>query len=784
MPETISASDLMAGLNQPSAPAPSITSVGPDQSQADFEKSVSQNPVAPAKSIPVGAWELSSPDESPYQALHRLEPAVLGHIDGITPEQQQQAQNEWMDAYAKDVTDNGPMARSERFIKSISPSKVGSAAGKLAMGAWDELGNVAAHPIKSFPGLVLGTGKGALSTAEGIGQLGAGGLEQLAAAWAHGDNENNNPNNGVIPSDARLAAGIALARLKVEDQFQKLIDTGPTKPGEGLGNVVGSVGALGAAAPGEISGATEAGANAIKKTGTSLANVAKDTASGVANLSAKVSEYIPGIAPKAKLANAVLKAMQTTENSSSGVRAAISSLMEDAAAVKSAALQRTQMAEESLADAQAAQKTPQELAPLLKEVADAHRDMALYNAGSAFLERASSAASKVPQAASTTSRFISGATKTAAATGGGALAGLGYQGLTAAPGDENAASEGLVGGGALGMLADGALRSIRGLKNIGSAYFRAIDRVQPELPKTLPEDKPTLVPHDRIDELTKEEIQKPSDPPVTPEPTKPVEAPKPSEPLKTVEENKPLTPAKPEPISASLPKDEPPPAQIPAAQDIRKVAASSVPVAETPVPAGETERSTKLPGQHTTISQIGTSSPKQFGAKEMEIPAERRPQNPEGYYLMAGKSTPVTSTNIASVGYDPDTQLLGVNFKDPKNPGGRYLIHENVPPEVHQQLMAADSKGTFYRQNIKGNPNYRYINVDTPLHDQTGNPLPQVKAAATEVEKHQMRISSLRSSAERGYETPEEINRRIGAETAEHQQRMRGILSTVGPANQ
>lgn len=57
---------------------------------------------------------------------------------------------------------------------------------------------------------------------------------------------------------------------------------------------------------------------------------------------------------------------------------------------------------------------------------------------------------------------------------------------------------------------------------------------------------------------------------------------------------------------------------------------------------------------------------------------------------------PVQSSNLASVGYDPKTSTLEIEFHD----GGIYQ-YSGVPPEVHQGLMNAASKGSYLDQNIK-----------------------------------------------------------------------------------
>lgn len=61
--------------------------------------------------------------------------------------------------------------------------------------------------------------------------------------------------------------------------------------------------------------------------------------------------------------------------------------------------------------------------------------------------------------------------------------------------------------------------------------------------------------------------------------------------------------------------------------------------------------------------------------------------------------TPVTSSNLAEVGYGEDSRTLEVLFTN----GGHY-VYANVPPELHQQLMAAESIGSFFAQHIRSHP--------------------------------------------------------------------------------
>lgn len=61
------------------------------------------------------------------------------------------------------------------------------------------------------------------------------------------------------------------------------------------------------------------------------------------------------------------------------------------------------------------------------------------------------------------------------------------------------------------------------------------------------------------------------------------------------------------------------------------------------------------------------------------------------------KRVPVKSGNVASVGYDPDTNTLEVEFLN----GGVYTYH-GVDADKHAALMKADSVGGFLNANVKG----------------------------------------------------------------------------------
>lgn len=58
---------------------------------------------------------------------------------------------------------------------------------------------------------------------------------------------------------------------------------------------------------------------------------------------------------------------------------------------------------------------------------------------------------------------------------------------------------------------------------------------------------------------------------------------------------------------------------------------------------------------------------------------------------------PVSSSQIAEVGFDPAKELLEIQFTR----GGVYQ-YSGVPAEVHRELMEADSVGSYFSKQIKG----------------------------------------------------------------------------------
>lgn len=71
---------------------------------------------------------------------------------------------------------------------------------------------------------------------------------------------------------------------------------------------------------------------------------------------------------------------------------------------------------------------------------------------------------------------------------------------------------------------------------------------------------------------------------------------------------------------------------------------------------------------------------------------------------MAMEWEAVSSSNVAEIGYDKDTNTLGVRFKNNSE-----YHYPNVPIAVFTEFQQADSKGRFMNDNIKYTYSYRKI---------------------------------------------------------------------------
>lgn len=66
---------------------------------------------------------------------------------------------------------------------------------------------------------------------------------------------------------------------------------------------------------------------------------------------------------------------------------------------------------------------------------------------------------------------------------------------------------------------------------------------------------------------------------------------------------------------------------------------------------------------------------------------------------------PVGSSNLVSVGYDEERQILEVEFTN-----NRVYQYFEVPRHIYEGLMAAPSKGSYLDENIK-KASFRYQEI-------------------------------------------------------------------------
>jgi len=66
--------------------------------------------------------------------------------------------------------------------------------------------------------------------------------------------------------------------------------------------------------------------------------------------------------------------------------------------------------------------------------------------------------------------------------------------------------------------------------------------------------------------------------------------------------------------------------------------------------------------------------------------------------------TPVDSSNVASVGYEPDAQAMYVEFTN-----GSTYVYSGVDEQTFEELRDAASVGSFLNRVIK--PNFEYSKV-------------------------------------------------------------------------
>ncbi len=101
--------------------------------------------------------------------------------------------------------------------------------------------------------------------------------------------------------------------------------------------------------------------------------------------------------------------------------------------------------------------------------------------------------------------------------------------------------------------------------------------------------------------------------------------------------------------------------------------------------------------------------------------------------------TKVESSQIAEVGYDAETETLGIKFPAGKRSAASEYHYANVPARVHRALITAESIGSYFGKNIKSRadlyPYTRIIPDDVDLtayaDDMKGRPTDPAVASVT-----------------------------------------------------
>ena len=73
----------------------------------------------------------------------------------------------------------------------------------------------------------------------------------------------------------------------------------------------------------------------------------------------------------------------------------------------------------------------------------------------------------------------------------------------------------------------------------------------------------------------------------------------------------------------------------------------------------------------------------------------------------------VESTTVRSIGYDVRSKVLEVEFQS-----GTVYQHFDVPEAVHEEFLAADSKGKYFNLEIRDE--YRFVRVTTARGEEQG----------------------------------------------------------------
>jgi len=73
---------------------------------------------------------------------------------------------------------------------------------------------------------------------------------------------------------------------------------------------------------------------------------------------------------------------------------------------------------------------------------------------------------------------------------------------------------------------------------------------------------------------------------------------------------------------------------------------------------------------------------------------------------------PIKSSQLLSIGYDPSTQTLEIEFRPSRADGASSVYqYSDVRPEVWDAFHRADSQGSFFYKHIKGIYAYKKVSA-------------------------------------------------------------------------
>jgi hypothetical protein len=70
---------------------------------------------------------------------------------------------------------------------------------------------------------------------------------------------------------------------------------------------------------------------------------------------------------------------------------------------------------------------------------------------------------------------------------------------------------------------------------------------------------------------------------------------------------------------------------------------------------------------------------------------------------------PVQSSNLAGIGYNRSARVLEIEFQS-----GAIYRYREVPAEIYEGLLSAESKGQYFIRHVRGRYEFRRMNEPRP----------------------------------------------------------------------